>query len=298
LDKRERCRCGIQSVAVLLQNANFKGFLTGRIYQGPIKAVCVPGLNCYSCPGAVGACPIGSLQASLGGLSFKLPYYVLGLLLFFGALLGRAICGFLCPFGFLQDLLHRIPLPAALRRVRERLTHPFKGDTALRKLKYVVLVLLVVVLPICIKLTPTFCEYLCPSGTLAGLFLMANDAALREAAGGLFAWKFAVLLVLLLVAVLIFRPFCKYLCPLGAFYAPFNRFALLRMEVDTHACVGCGACANACKMGVDPAKSPNHSECIRCGACMSACEQDALRYCVSRSTSRSMSSSDIPPQRR
>ncbi|MBQ6453760.1 MAG: 4Fe-4S binding protein, partial [Coriobacteriales bacterium] len=119
LDKREGCRCGIQSVAVLLQNANFKGFLTGRIYQGPIKAVCVPGLNCYSCPGAVGACPIGSLQATLGGASFKLPYYVLGLLVFFGALLGRAICGFLCPFGFLQDLLHRIPLPTALRRVRE-----------------------------------------------------------------------------------------------------------------------------------------------------------------------------------
>ena len=62
--------------------------------------------------------------------------------------------------------------------------------------------------------------------------------------------------------------------------------------------VGCGACATACKMGVDPAKSPNHCECIRCGACMSACPHDALDYCVSFSTSRSISSSDMPPQRR
>ena len=100
---------GIQSVAALIQNANFKGFFTGKIYTGAGKNVCVPGLNCYSCPGAVGACPLGSLQNYLSGMKFRFPYYVLGLLLFFGALLGRAVCGFLCPFGFLQDLLYLIP---------------------------------------------------------------------------------------------------------------------------------------------------------------------------------------------
>ena len=108
MDKR---RFSIQAVSALLHNANLKGFLTGKIYQGAGKNICVPGLNCYSCPGAVGACPIGSLQGFLSGLKFRFPYYVLGFLIFFGALLGRAVCGFLCPFGFFQELLHKIPFP-------------------------------------------------------------------------------------------------------------------------------------------------------------------------------------------
>ena len=141
---RARIRFGIQLVAALVQNANFKGFFTGRIYQGSTKNVCVPGLNCYSCPGAVGACPIGSLQNFLGSKTFKFPYYVLGLILFFGALLGRAVCGFLCPFGFIQELIHKIPFPKKKLRT-------FKGDKQLRYLKYVILAVFVIILPILIK---------------------------------------------------------------------------------------------------------------------------------------------------
>ena len=118
-----RRRFGVQAAAALLQNANFKGFFTGRIYQGPLKQVCVPGLNCYSCPGAVGACPIGSLQSFLDARTFRFPYYVVGLLLFFGALLGRAVCGFLCPFGWIQELLGRIPFYKKYR---------FRADRPLR----------------------------------------------------------------------------------------------------------------------------------------------------------------------
>ena len=183
----DRKRFSIQTAAALLQNANFKGFFTGRIYQGASKSVCVPGLNCYSCPGAVGACPLGSLQSFLGSRPVKLPYYVAGLLLFFGALLGRAVCGFLCPMGWLQELLHRIPFPKKLR-----------GDRAsgpLRRLKYVVLAL-TVVLPLFFALTPFFCKYLCPAGTLAGVFLALADAAVRPLLGGIFAWKAAVLVSL------------------------------------------------------------------------------------------------------
>ena len=137
MDKK---RFGIQALAALLQNANLKGFFTEKIYQGPLKSVCVPGLNCYSCPGAVGACPIGSLQSFLSGLRVRIPYYIVGLLLFFGAVLGRAVCGFLCPFGFLQELLNKIP------GVPKR--NHFRLDRPLRRLKYAVLVLLVVVLPL------------------------------------------------------------------------------------------------------------------------------------------------------
>ena len=263
-------RFSIQAAAALLQNAHLKGFFTGRIWQGASKGVCVPGLNCYSCPGAVGACPIGSLQSFLAARPIKLPYYVVGLLIFFGALLGRAVCGFLCPFGFLQELLHKIPFPKKLRG--------FRGERALRRLKYLILVLLVV-LPLFFALTPFFCKYLCPAGTLAGVLLALADAAVRPLLGGLFAWKAAVLLALVVLSLMIWRPFCKYLCPLGAFYALFQKVSILRLALDKEKCVSCGKCEKACPMDVKVTCDPNSTECIRCGACVHACPAGALRFC-------------------
>ena len=263
-------RLAIQGLASLIQNADLKGFITGGVSQSVTKAVCVPGLNCYSCPGAVGACPIGSLQNNLSGLSFRFPYYVLGLLIFFGALLGRAVCGFLCPFGLLQDLLNKIPFVKKIRT--------FKGDRKLRKMKYIVLIVLVIAIPIFAKLTPTFCKFLCPSGTLSGVLLSISDSKIIALLGGRFMWKLSVLLIVVILSVMIYRPFCKYLCPLGAIYAPFNKVALLRMECDSESCIDCGACKDACGMGVDPTKDANDMECIRCGACIKSCPVKALSY--------------------
>lgn len=263
-------RLAIQGLAALIQNADLKGFFTGQISQSATKAFCVPGLNCYSCPGAVGACPIGALQNSLSGMTFRFPYYVLGLLIFFGAFLGRAVCGFLCPFGLLQDLLNKIPFPKKIRT--------FKADRGLRRLKYVVLAVLVVIVPLFAKMTPAFCKYLCPSGTLSGILLAIADSRLFALLGSTFAWKVSVLVAIVLLAVAIYRPFCKYLCPLGAFYAPFNKVALVGMSCDEAACVDCGACAETCGMGVDPSEDPNDPECIRCGACIKACPAKALSY--------------------
>ena len=172
MDKK---RMGIQAAAALLQNANFKGFFTGRISENAAKGVCVPGLNCYSCPGAVGACPLGSLQSFLGARPFRLPYYVVGLLVFFGALLGRAVCGFLCPMGWLQELIALVPV-----RKRNR----FRLDQPLRKLKYLVLAA-TLILPVFIARTPFFCKYICPSGTTAALFLAAADSQIRRLFGSL-----------------------------------------------------------------------------------------------------------------
>lgn len=267
LDNKKRF-C-IQTVAALLQNAHLKGFFTGQIYPGAGKSVCVPGLNCYSCPGAVGACPIGSLQNFLGSRKFRFPYYVVGLLIFFGALLGRAVCGFLCPFGFLQDILHKIPFPKKIRT--------FKGDRILRKLKYIVL-LATILLPLFCKLLPVFCKYVCPSGTLSGVLLSLADTRLVQLFGGQFFWKLSVLCFIVLLSVLLYRPFCKYLCPLGAIYAPFNKVSLLQLQNDTKKCTHCKACANACEMCVDPVKNPTDTECIRCGKCINVCPTDALRF--------------------
>lgn len=259
----------IQAIATMLQNANWKGFFTGKIYKGATKQVCVPGLNCYSCPGAIGACPIGSLQNALSSNTFRFPYYVVGLMIFFGALLGRMICGLLCPFGFLQDLIYKIPF---VKKVRE-----WKGDRFLRYLKYVILIAMVVVLPTMIKLTPFFCKYLCPSGTIAGITLAMADHSLFGVFGKLFTWKFIVLMAIVLFSLMICRPFCKYICPLGAFYAPFNKISLVQLQVDKDKCVGCKACYQNCDMCVDPSVCQDSLECIRCGKCVSSCPTKALQ---------------------
>ena len=101
----------IQLYAALLFNANIKGIVHGVIYQGPVKNICTPGLNCYSCPGASGACPLGALQNAMTTAEKRTPYYVFGILMLWGLMLGRFICGFLCPFGLIQDLLHKIKTP-------------------------------------------------------------------------------------------------------------------------------------------------------------------------------------------
>ena len=268
--KRERWT---QIAAALLANGWLPGFLQGRIYDGPTKAVCVPVLNCYSCPGALGACPIGALQAVLG--RGTVPFYVLGTLMAFGVILGRAVCGLLCPFGLVQDLLYKIPL-------RKRAL-PGRLDRALRWLKYAVLAVLVLALPFGVALSqgmapPYFCEYLCPAGTLeAALPLLATNAPLRALAGALFSWKLALLLLILALAVILPRPFCRYLCPLGAFYSLFNRVSFYQLSVDQSRCVGCGHCAAACPMGVDPHREAQSPECIRCGACRTACPSGAIQ---------------------
>ena len=269
--KRQSRRTLVQCVAALLQNAYIPGFFKGVIYQGKSKLLCVPGLNCYSCPGALGACPIGSLQAALGRRG-RFPAYVLGLLLLFGVLLGRLVCGFLCPFGLLQDLLDRIPLP--------KFKLPRRLDRPLRYVKYVVLILLVIGAVALAE--PVFCKYLCPAGLLeAGLPLTGLNPRLAGMRGTLFYVKLAILLFLVLLSLFVYRPFCKYLCPLGAFYGLFNGVGFYRMEVSEEKCVRCGKCAAACPMDVDVVKHPNSPECIRCGKCRDACPTKAISVCRS-----------------
>lgn len=105
-----RLRLTIQLIFTILTNGYTYGYLHGKIYQGNLKYTCVPGLNCYSCPGALASCPIGALQALLNRQGYRIPFAALGFFFLFGSLLGRFVCGWLCPFGLAQDLLHRIPV--------------------------------------------------------------------------------------------------------------------------------------------------------------------------------------------
>lgn len=267
-------RTCVQAAWTFLSNCYAVGFAEGKIYTGPLKHICFPGLNCYSCPGAVGVCPIGSLQAVMGSWKFSVSLYVGGFLMLVGALLGRFVCGWLCPFGLVQDLLYKIPFIRKINR--------FPGDKVLRYLKYVILLVFVILMPLFVvdivgQGAPAFCKYICPSGTLlGGIPLVFKNPALQAMVGFLFHWKVAILLVTVFLSILIYRPFCKYICPLGATYALFNRASLYRLRVDKDQCINCGLCAKACKMGVDPVKTPNSAECIRCGDCTKACPKGAL----------------------
>lgn len=264
----------MQIIFTAVTNGYLYGFASGRIYKGPLKAACVPGLNCYSCPGALGSCPIGSLQAVLGSRDYKFSFYVVGFLLFFGSLFGRFICGWLCPFGLVQDLLYKIPFPGKRKNL--------PGHKVLVWMKYVILAVFVILLPLLVtdiigQGSPWFCKYICPSGTLgAGIPLVLLDETLRMAVGKLFSWKVFLLAAVVIVSLWIYRPFCKYICPLGAVYSLFNPVSLYRYKVRKGQCTKCGKCKEVCKMDIPVWEKPNSPECIRCGECLRACPRRAL----------------------
>ena len=251
-----RFRGWIQAAATLLTNIHIPNLFKGKIYQGNVKTMCVPGLNCYSCPAATGACPIGAFQAVVGSSKFKFTYYITGFFILLGVLLGRFICGFLCPFGWFQDLLHKIP-------GKKFSTAKLKP---LRYLKYVILVVFVILLPAFVTNSlgmgdPFFCKYICPQGVLEGAIPLAlANSGIRAALGHLFTFKFTILALFIILSILFYRPF------------------FLKIQVDHEKCVGCQKCSRVCKMDVNVVDTPNHPECIRCGECMKACPTDAICY--------------------
>ncbi len=263
----------VQAVFALISNGYLKGFYEGRIYKGSLKKVCVPGLNCYSCPGALGSCPIGSLQAVIGSMKYTFSFYISGFLMLMGIIFGRFICGWLCPFGLLQDLLNKLPSQKVI----------VKGMwNKLKYLKYAVLAVFVILLPLVMRdelgiSDPYFCKYICPAGTLeGGIPLVLMNESLRGAIGWLFAWKTMLLVITIISSILIFRPFCRFVCPLGAIYSLFNKVSIYRYGVDKRACNSCGICEKSCKMGIKAYIEPNSPECIRCGDCISSCPQGAI----------------------
>ena len=262
----------IQLYSGLLHNAHLKGFIDGEIYEGKAKYACVPGFNCYSCPGAVGACPLGSLQNALASSGHRAGWYVMGIFLLFGVSLGRTICGWLCPLGLIQELLNKIP------------TYKIKKSPVTRVLswlKYILLAVFVIAIPLWYGLAhdipvPGFCKYICPAGTLEGaigLLSNSNNESLFGMLGILFTRKFIIMLVIGLACVFCYRSFCRFLCPLGAIYGLFNRFCLVGVRVDQSRCNGCGACVRNCGMDV---RHVGDHECIHCAKCMDSCAMKAI----------------------
>jgi len=274
----EFVRKWVQIVTGFLMNGYWLFPWTRNIYQGPLKVLCAPGLNCYSCPAATTSCPLGALQQLLGGVRIAIAsgqyffgWSVVGAMGIFGAFFGRMICGWACPFGFFQELLHKIPSPK------------FGIPRGLRYLKFAILLFFVILLPLLAVDefglgSPWFCKYICPAGTIeAGIPLLLLQPGLRETIGFLFFSKFVILTAFTVWAVLASRPFCRVACPLGAFYGLFGRVRAVRLRLDAHKCTNCNACHQVCPVGVKFNETPDDTECISCLACMhQACKFEAI----------------------
>ncbi len=262
----------MQLYFALLFNANLKGFVSGRIYTGKDKIWCAPGINCYSCPGATGACPLGSLQGSFSA-DHSTIYYVGGILLLYAILFGRMICGWACPFGLIEELLYKIKSPKVRKSPVTRVLSFFK---------YAILVLFVLIVPITYAFRdlplPAFCKYICPIGTIeGGLGLLSNKFNVRylELLGPLFTWKFMLMVSIVVGSIFIFRLFCRFLCPLGAFYGLFNKLSVFGVKVDESKCTHCNLCISHCKVDI---RSVGDQECIHCGECIDVCPTQAISW--------------------
>jgi len=268
----------IQTLSIFMVNG-FWGFpITRNIYQGPLKVICSPGLNCYSCPASTTYCPLGSLQQLLLGIRFSLETgslfigtYVVGSMGVLGAVFGRLICGWACPFGLFQELLHKVP------------TRKYNVPKVLNWCKYGFLALFVVILPLFAVDEfglgePWFCKYICPAGTLeAGLPMLALQPELQSTIGWIFWNKFVIMAGFIWWSIVSSRPFCRTTCPLGAFYALFNKHRLIKLKLNDVLCTKCGACHKVCPMGIRFNETPDSGECISCMKCMSqACTFGAI----------------------
>jgi ferredoxin-type protein NapH len=220
-----------------------------------MHTVCGPVFHCYSCPLATFACPIGVL-ANFSALHV-FPFAALGTLLLVGAVFGSFVCGWACPFGFLQDLIDRVP------------TRKFTLPSWLGGIRYVVLVGLVMAVPyLWGEAHPLFICRLCPAGALEATVPNVIHTAIS---GPAIVWptatKLAILILFVVAMLFTWRPWCTVLCPLGAIYALLNRSSILLLRFRQDRCLDCKLCRSLCHGGGKPERRVDSMQCVRCLEC-------------------------------
>ena len=259
-----------QVSSLVLGNSYFATLITKGINTSSQKGTCFPFLNCYSCPSALFACPIGTLQHFSALHTF--PLYPVALLVMIGLTIGRMTCGWLCPFGFVQDLLHKVP-------TRTKIAVPEWANI----FKYFSLLILVIIIP---YLTGEYWfSKLCPAGTLMAALPIAlwnpinpinGEHLMPTEAGFLFAVSSFLLVLFLIWFAYSKRPFCRVFCPLGAIFSVFNGISFVKLRVSS-SCDACNKCQDYCPMGIKVYENPNSTECIRCLEC-TRCEYVQVEF--------------------
>jgi polyferredoxin len=259
-----------QAVSTVVHNGYLPAYFTTFLYQGALKGGCVPTLNCYACPSAFFSCPIGSLQHF--AMRRQFPYLLVGFFGVVGMAVGRMTCGWLCPFGFLQD---------GLKKVTRRVV---RLPAWAGYLKYASLLVLAIALPI--LLTESWFSKLCPQGALEGALPwtvagLANAKALQgmdvgSMIGTMFWIKMVILGAVLVAMVFIKRPFCRTACPMGAILSVFNRVSFVRLRVDPAACTKCNFCRDVCPVDLKAYEQVDSPECIKCLECVK-CPRGAIK---------------------
>ena len=269
----------------LVQWLGFVGTRIGMLRAGQVLPVqrcslgVLPLMNCQTCEMANGACPIAAFQVALQHQS--LPMLAGGIMVSSGVMAGGWLCGWLCPFGLVEDLLDRFSV--------DRIRLP-------RNLEYTryVMLGLVVLVPLTMGLLGItsvfpFCATICPSGMILGLTpyylttakpglaaILSDPSADWGAFGMVCAHTLGLFVYLGLALKMSGRFFCRYFCPLGAFLGLFNRVSLVQIRTDPDRCGKCTSCETVCPMGLKPQASDflNATGCIRCGHCVNACPKD------------------------
>jgi ferredoxin-type protein NapH len=238
----------------------------------------IPGcvFHCYSCPWSAFGCPVGvaANYAALLPVTFELPYLLIGLLLLVGAVSGSLVCGWACPFGFLQDLLARVP------------TRKFALPGWVGYTRFAVLFGLVLALPMILGYLGIHFEdqavsicRLCPAGALEAGVPLSVQSLLAGQGWLMSGVKSAILLGFLGSALFVHRPWCRIFCPLGGLLALFNRFSLFHLRFNPEECVECNLCRSRCSMGVKVDQKVNVAGCVRCLECTTC---GAVEPCFAR----------------
>lgn len=203
------------------------------------------------CPSPIGA--IQNILVTPMEFSKTLPFWIkVAVVLIPAFFLGPVFCGWVCPKGVIQELLYRRELGIQI---------PDKLDNSLRKIPYVVLAALIAV-PVLFHVK-VFTGAVSPFKVIFNL--MGPPLAL------------AFLIVVLISSLFIYRPFCKYACPVGALLNLASRIGIFRIKPGED-CTGCGICVRQC--GMNALKSSQKGEkpildkyrCIACGECRECCK--------------------------